>query len=271
MEIHTFELGSFQVSAYVVIEGDEAMIVDAPDGADEIIAFCDRRKIVPRVLVNTHGHADHIFANAAMKEHWKDLGIRPVKGQVHRVVRKGQDPKSRVCIIYGGDFAWSQAERLRFRSMLSVLNIRLREKIREEKGGTYGIWAGSSLDRYPVGAYQIRISFGCAPERVDDLIRAVQAELEWLKTTPVDELYLTKVKQMQLREREVALEQNEFWLGTLESCRWNGEDPREAILEFPKRVEALTREEIRETAAKYFGTDNVATFVLLPESAAEPK
>ena len=75
MEIHTFELGSFQVSAYVVIEGDEAMIVDAPDGADEIIAFCDRGKIVPRVLVNTHGHVDHIFANAAMKEHWNDLAI----------------------------------------------------------------------------------------------------------------------------------------------------------------------------------------------------
>jgi len=75
MEIHTFELGSFQVSAYVVIAGEEAMIVDAPEGADEIIAFCDRRKLVPRVLVNTHGHADHIIANAAMKKHWKDLAI----------------------------------------------------------------------------------------------------------------------------------------------------------------------------------------------------
>ena len=75
MEIHTFELGSFQVSAYVVVAGEEAMIVDAPEGADEIIAFCDRRKLVPRVLVNTHGHADHIIANAAMKKHWKDLAI----------------------------------------------------------------------------------------------------------------------------------------------------------------------------------------------------
>jgi glyoxylase-like metal-dependent hydrolase (beta-lactamase superfamily II) len=75
MEIHTFELGSFQVSAYVVIAGEEAMIVDAPEGSDEIIGFCDRRKLVPRVLVNTHGHADHIIANAAMKKHWKDLAI----------------------------------------------------------------------------------------------------------------------------------------------------------------------------------------------------
>jgi len=75
MEIHTFELGSFQVSAYVVVAGDEAMIVDAPEGSDEIIEFCDQRKLVPRVLVNTHGHADHICANAAMKKHWPDLAI----------------------------------------------------------------------------------------------------------------------------------------------------------------------------------------------------
>ncbi|MCX5655493.1 MAG: MBL fold metallo-hydrolase [Planctomycetota bacterium] len=75
MEIRTFELGSFQVSAYVVVAGEDAMIVDAPEGADEIIGVCDRRGLVPRILVNTHGHADHIHANAAMKKHWKAIEI----------------------------------------------------------------------------------------------------------------------------------------------------------------------------------------------------
>jgi hypothetical protein len=30
MEIHAFTLGSFGVSAYVVVEGGEALLVDAP-------------------------------------------------------------------------------------------------------------------------------------------------------------------------------------------------------------------------------------------------
>ena len=75
MEIHTFELGSFQVSAYVVIDDAKAMIVDAPEGAEAIVAFCEGRKLVPELLVNTHGHADHIAANAAMKQRWPGLKI----------------------------------------------------------------------------------------------------------------------------------------------------------------------------------------------------
>ena len=75
MEIHTFALGSFQVSAYVVVDGGEAMVIDAPEGSEQIIAFCRERGLVPKMLVNTHGHADHIFANAALKAAWPDLQI----------------------------------------------------------------------------------------------------------------------------------------------------------------------------------------------------
>jgi glyoxylase-like metal-dependent hydrolase (beta-lactamase superfamily II) len=75
MEIHTFVLGSFQVSAYVVVEGGEAMAVDAPEGSEQTVEFCRGRGLAPKLLVNTHGHADHIFANAALKAAWPDLRI----------------------------------------------------------------------------------------------------------------------------------------------------------------------------------------------------
>ena len=81
MEIHPFVLGGYEVSAYVVIAvGDrpdqtEAMIVDAPQGSEAIIAFCDQRRLVPRLLVNTHGHADHIYANKRLREHWPEIQI----------------------------------------------------------------------------------------------------------------------------------------------------------------------------------------------------
>jgi zinc protease len=86
-----------------------------------------------------------------------------------------------------------------------------------------------------------------------------------LKNQPVDDIYLTKVKQTQLREREVALERNDFWISAMDSSRWNADDLGALILEFPKRVEALSREDIQNAARKYFGTPNVSTFILKPE------
>ena len=75
MEIHTFELGSFGVSAYVVVADLEALIIDAPQGAEALVDFCEAQNLTPRILVNTHGHADHIHANAALKKRWPDMLI----------------------------------------------------------------------------------------------------------------------------------------------------------------------------------------------------
>ena len=108
MEIHAFELGSFQVSAYVVVAGDEAMIVDAPEGSDEIIGFCQRRKLVPRILVNTHGHADHIHANAAMKKHWPDLAIAVRAGDAAMI----QSPMKNLSALLASWIKSPKADRL---------------------------------------------------------------------------------------------------------------------------------------------------------------
>jgi glyoxylase-like metal-dependent hydrolase (beta-lactamase superfamily II) len=75
MEIHTFVLGSFQVSAYAVVADGEALLVDAPEGSEAIIEFLRQRNLSPKILVNTHGHADHIFANAALKAAWPRMLI----------------------------------------------------------------------------------------------------------------------------------------------------------------------------------------------------
>jgi len=75
MEIHSFVLGPLEVSAYVVTEGAEAMIVDAPAGAEAIIDFVRQREVTPTILVNTHGHADHIQANRLLKETWPEMTL----------------------------------------------------------------------------------------------------------------------------------------------------------------------------------------------------
>ncbi len=75
MEIHSFVLGSMQVSAYVVTDDAETMIVDGPEGSERIVAFLRERGLTPQVLVNTHGHADHIQGNELLKETWPEMAL----------------------------------------------------------------------------------------------------------------------------------------------------------------------------------------------------
>jgi glyoxylase-like metal-dependent hydrolase (beta-lactamase superfamily II) len=75
MEIHSFVLGPLQVSAYVVVDAAEAMIVDAPDGAERLVDFVRTAGVRPAVLVNTHGHADHIQGNALLKQTWPEMTL----------------------------------------------------------------------------------------------------------------------------------------------------------------------------------------------------
>jgi glyoxylase-like metal-dependent hydrolase (beta-lactamase superfamily II) len=80
MKIDCFQLGPFLVNCYLVTAdagaaGPETILIDAPDEVQQVIAHCDRLGLKPRLLLNTHGHVDHISGNAAVKEHWPALKL----------------------------------------------------------------------------------------------------------------------------------------------------------------------------------------------------
>ena len=50
-----------------------------------------------------------------------------------------------------------------------VLELRLRELLREDLGGTYHVSVDGSVSRYPGERYRIDLGFGCDPGRVEEL------------------------------------------------------------------------------------------------------
>ena len=110
------------------------------------------------------------------KESWKDTGIRYPKGVVTKELKKGSEPKSKVNIAFHGAFEWNYQNRYDMTSLIEVLKIKLRESMREEQGGVYGVSVYPSLSRYPKEEYEINISFNCAPENVEQLTKTVMQE-----------------------------------------------------------------------------------------------
>ncbi len=86
MQIRTFALSAFQVNAYLLVadNGTDAVIIDAPDEIEQVIDACDDEHIVPRWLLLTHGHADHLAGAAAIKQHWPDIQL---------AIHAGDEPK----------------------------------------------------------------------------------------------------------------------------------------------------------------------------------
>jgi zinc protease len=201
-------------------------------------------------------------------ETWKDLGIDPPTGVIKKEIRKGIEPKSRVSLTFAGPFEWSLDNAYDLGALASALRIKLREVIREDEGGTYNVSVGASSTKYPDQEYSVSIGFGCDPERVDELVDLIFTQVDSVRAVPLDQVYIDKVKEAQRREWEINLKQNGFWLRNLRYYYFY-DIPREEIMRYPDRLEALTAEALREIAGRYLSRDAFVEVVLYPQSNAE--
>jgi zinc protease len=76
---------------------------------------------------------------------------------------------------------------------------------------------------------------------------------------------LNKVKQNWLQNHQKALRENGYWLNRLQSAQLQGSDPAE-ILAYPKKVAAITPEQLKQAAQRYFDMNNYVQVVLYPEN-----
>ncbi|HLP27890.1 MAG TPA: insulinase family protein [Candidatus Didemnitutus sp.] len=209
---------------------------------------------------------------APEREQWKDVGIRTKKGQYRKTVYKGVEPKSTVLLSTSGPMKYNPESRYDIVALCEVMEITLREQMREEKGGVYFVSVQPNFDKIPSEEFSISVYFGCAPDRVDELVSTVKNEMTSLRTKAVPDSLIAKVKEMQTKERETGIKTNRFWMQVLSRFDHDGEPYANVFLR-EKFIKELSPAQIKQTAEKYLDGKNFAEFVLKPESAAssEPK
>ena len=201
------------------------------------------------------------------KETWRDLGVRSPEGRIEKVVKKGIENKAMVMLVFTGPFEWNRQNRYDLSSLGELMQIKLREAVREEKGGTYGVGVGATAVRYPLSEYRITINFGCDPARVDELVTTTVDELSKILKNGAGEEDLKKIKEIQVREREKNLKENNFWLTRLQAAITNNDDPTD-LLAFDSMVGALTSDALKKMADTALRFDSMKKFVLMPEDNA---
>lgn len=197
-------------------------------------------------------------------KNWKDLGVRGPKGKISKTVSKGLAPKSYVSLRWNMDFEYNAKNRHEVYALNKLVSIRLREVLREDKSGVYGVSFNMNPSRIPVQKLENTVGFSCKPENVDSLIDAVQTVIAEVKAKGCDEKNLEKIKQTFIRERETALKENSFWLSAMISADKNNEKLDE-MEGYNTWVNSLSGKDFIVFADKYFKTDNYARLVLMPE------
>jgi zinc protease len=206
------------------------------------------------------------------RETWRDTGIRPPTGVVERVVKKGSEPKSRTALIFTGPFEYTRQNRYYLSALSELLNIKLREALRENLGGTYGVSVSPSASKDPRPSYRFTIGFGAAPERLEALTAAALEQIDSVKKFGTTMEYLNKVKEAAFRARETALKQNGYWLSQISTFDQSGW-PLAEIPNGEKLISSLTIKDLQRAATMYLRSDNYVRVSLYPENyqAAENK
>jgi zinc protease len=194
----------------------------------------------------------------------RDMGVRFPPAIVKEEVRKGKEPASQTVMSFFADPGFDEFEMHRARAASSVLNIRLREILREELGGTYGVSVGFS-NTPPIKGYgAMTVQFGSSPDNVDKLVAATLAEIERLKKDGPSEDDVNKVKELERRDLETNAKQNSYWMGSMQTVHLYGWDPA-GIARRSARTEQLTPAIIKTMFEKYFPMDRYTLVTLKPE------
>ena len=201
------------------------------------------------------------------EETYRDLAPDLPEGTIEKTVEKGLGERSQAVMLFHGPFDYNQETRQRIRALADVLRIELREELREERGGVYGVSVSASPAGRPDPSYRFQISFTCDPARADELTEAVLAEIEQIKEEGPADDDVQKVKEQQRRERETSLEENSFWLGTLDFYYSHPDEDLLDMLDYPAVVSRLTAEDVQEAAQTYLDLNRFVEVVLYPEDS----
>jgi len=253
-----------QVDLDKALDFYRARFADAGDFTFVIVGAVDLAKLKPLV----EAYLGSLPAGKT-REKEKDIGARRVPGVVKKTWKLGQDQaKAQVQLMFHGDEAWTRDKERDMSILGDVLSIRLREVLREDLSGVYGVGARGTISRSPRQERVFQIRFGCAPDAVDKLVDAAFAEIAKLAKNGIDASYLEKVKQTFIRERETAMRTNQYWVDWLARSARYGDDPK-LVLDPAPVLARMTSDRIKAAAARFLDRRRLFEAVMLPAPATK--
>lgn len=188
--------------------------------------------------------------------------IENVKGVVKDEFKtKMETPKVAAAVMYSGDIEWSLAERLNLGAISHILRERYTKSIREEAGGSYGVWVQMEADNIPRPEYEMLVLFNTDPSKINELLPIVYKEVNNMMEKGVSEENLKMFKEFSAKKFAENNISNQVWKTYLQDFyRWGYDN----YSDYLKNLDGVTLESVKATATKIFSQKNHVTVVQLP-------
>jgi zinc protease len=196
---------------------------------------------------------------------YRDVGLRIAKGVVKKEVQAGTEPKSLVSLTFAGPAPWSPADALRASALIEVMNLRVNAVLREKLQLIYAGQMQGNLQHIPYDHYQISAQLPTGPEKVDQVVAALFAEIDSIKAHGPTQAEVDKVKANWRQGFQQWQHENGYWVHGLEDSLLDGTPPAR-LLTISDEVEKLTVADLQTAAQRYFNKDNYVQVVLQPEA-----
>jgi zinc protease len=198
-----------------------------------------------------------------------DLGVPFAQHPIDTMYYAGQTPRAEVDVLFRAPFPdyYNRNRRYAVNALESLLTYRLRNSMREEAGGVYGVSVGGGIGTTLTDTtVQFTFRFNVDPERLEELQGVFDQEIERSQTDSATAEELQKIAEQQLASYRKNRRNNGYWLGQL-SARLRGKFGWQGLYpgSFETVVADLTADRLQALAREIFAGGTRVRFVLLPE------
>ena len=197
-----------------------------------------------------------------------DIQLRFPAAVERVVVEKGREPRSQTVMSFFADPSPNLVDQEQASAAATVLEISLRDILREELGQTYSVGVGLAQPLPQRGAGSIQVRFGSAPENAPAMIERVLTEIRRLQKEGPSADWVNRTKESARRTYETSLRENSYWIGRLTRSRLLETDTADIVTR-AARIDAITPEVVQSALNKYFPLDRYTVVTLVPAKSAE--
>ena len=180
-------------------------------------------------------------------------------------VYSGETQKSNVYICYYEQLPSDINSRATAIVLTEILKIKLRNALREEKSGIYGIKVESSFDVFPENYFKMDIRFECSTKAVDTLTKEINRQIELIKKYGPNEKSLEKVKTVLTQEFESNIKKNRFWQQVLTDIYRLNRNVDIEIGEYLTSIANVSQEEVQKMIIEKLTDDNKVIVKMYPD------